>query len=365
MFALRWLVPLCIYLGIVPANIAEAQSSRWTHYGIRPMAMGNAYVAVADDFNSLFYNPAGLTRIKKWDGEFFNFIGGQMSTNSATAITDLLNLSGGQSSGIGATFDIIEKYTGTNQGVGLRGTPYLVTENFGMGIGGDIGFWGGFHRYPSVSIDAGTDIIVIPTSMAMSFLQKRLSVGFGIKARFFTGVRSDFSITELQALSGDNGSNINDYASLGMGGGADFGILFTPIDLWEPTLGISITDIGGTSYNQIDKSVKSPDITLASANLGLSMKPYQKKESYLRTSIDIHSINQPFSFTKKLNLGVEYGYSEILKLQAGLHQGYLTGGFQVDVGLLNLRFASYSEEMGAKAGTSEDRRYVVSIKLLI
>ena len=33
---------------------------RWTHFGPRPLAMGNAYTAVADDHNALFYNPAGL-----------------------------------------------------------------------------------------------------------------------------------------------------------------------------------------------------------------------------------------------------------------------------------------------------------------
>jgi hypothetical protein len=34
--------------------------------GIRPMAMGGAFVAVANDENALFYNPAGLARINYW-----------------------------------------------------------------------------------------------------------------------------------------------------------------------------------------------------------------------------------------------------------------------------------------------------------
>jgi hypothetical protein len=33
--------------------------------GARPMAMGNAFVALADDCNSLFWNPAGLANVKK------------------------------------------------------------------------------------------------------------------------------------------------------------------------------------------------------------------------------------------------------------------------------------------------------------
>ena len=33
--------------------------------GIRPLGMGNAFVAVADDRNALHYNPAGLARIAR------------------------------------------------------------------------------------------------------------------------------------------------------------------------------------------------------------------------------------------------------------------------------------------------------------
>ena len=34
--------------------------------------MGNAYVSIADDFNALFYNPAGLARLNDWDFEIIN-----------------------------------------------------------------------------------------------------------------------------------------------------------------------------------------------------------------------------------------------------------------------------------------------------
>ena len=53
-------------------RIAHAGELKWTHYGLRPLAMGNAYVAVADDYNALFYNPAGLARLDSWSLEVFN-----------------------------------------------------------------------------------------------------------------------------------------------------------------------------------------------------------------------------------------------------------------------------------------------------
>ena len=39
---------------------------------MRPLGMGNAYVAIADDFNAVFYNPAGLARLNDWYLEIIN-----------------------------------------------------------------------------------------------------------------------------------------------------------------------------------------------------------------------------------------------------------------------------------------------------
>ena len=51
------------FFGILISTESSAlQENKWTHFGTRPLAMGNA-VAVSDDF-ALFYNPAGLARLK-------------------------------------------------------------------------------------------------------------------------------------------------------------------------------------------------------------------------------------------------------------------------------------------------------------
>ncbi len=38
--------------------------------GAKPIGMGEAYTAIADDVNALFYNPAGLAQLKRKSGEF-------------------------------------------------------------------------------------------------------------------------------------------------------------------------------------------------------------------------------------------------------------------------------------------------------
>ncbi len=88
---------------------------------------------------------------------------------------------------------------------------------------------------------------------------------------------------------------------------------------------------------------------------------------YLRTSVDAHAINHPVHYSKKFNLGAEWGLGDIIKVQTGLHQGELSGGFQFDVMLFTLRFATYTEQLGTIAGQDDnlrDRRYAMQLKLL-
>jgi hypothetical protein len=248
----------------------------------------------------------------------------------------------------------------------------LIFKHFGFGIGTKLAGNIVFHRYPSVDLDIGPRIVA-PIAFAFNTLEDRLSLGFSLKARLRGGVNHEFSIQDIGALNSSDanstGPQLKDFIEGGFGYGADFGLLFTPIKTMAPTLGLSLTDIGGTAYTQIDvqgEAVSAPAPAQPSLNMGLSFKPIQTARNYILAAIEMHSLNQPYSFSKKLNLGVEWGFGEkIIKVQAGLHQGYLTGGLQFDLGLINLRLVTYSEELGAVAGSVEDRRYALQLKLLL
>lgn len=364
-FLVLWILSL--------TSAVQAAEKHWTHYGLRPLGMGNAFVAVADDYNALFYNPAGLARLKEWDGEFLN-PSFALSKNTRAFVDDMRGLQSGDSTS--QTKDVlkfIEGQAGKSQYFSVGLTPHLVFKNFGFGIGAElIEASASLHRYPSVELEIGPRLI-IPISFALNMLEDRLSMGFTVKGRVRGGVNHEFSIQDLEALKNDdkdnkNGPKLEDYVEGGIGYGADFGILFTPVKTMEPTLGLSVTDIGGTAYKKLDvggQAVSAPEMELPSVNIGASLKPLQAGGMYLLTAVDFHSINQPISFSKKLNIGSELGYGKIIKLQAGLHHGYMSAGMQFDVGLFNLRAITYAEELGTVAGTVEDRRYALQLKLLL
>ena len=352
-------------------SMAFSRNRAWTAYGLRPLAMGNAFVSVADDYNAIFYNPAGLARLKDWSGELIN-PSFEYSKNLPSAIHDATNLANNSSNSAQSVLDLLEKQTGQNYHVGLGWTPHLIFKNFGFGL--SLQFVGDmeFHRYPSVDIDLGPRVI-LPISFAHNFLEDRLSVGFTVKGRASGGIDHEFSIQDIEAFQStgksSNSTDLTDFVEGGTAVGADAGILFTPIKYMEPTLGISITDIGGTPYKVYNVGGKTkigaPAPVPTSVNVGVSCKPWSTDGAYLLTAMDMDSINQPYSFSKKWNAGMELGLGSILKIETGLHQGYLTGGMQFDVGLLSLKVISYSEELGAVAGTSESRRYAMQLKLLI
>src|SRR3990170_3935872 len=56
------IIALCFAVGLDAA--AWAEPLPLFYQGVRPLGMGGAFTAVADDENAMFYNPAGLNNIK-------------------------------------------------------------------------------------------------------------------------------------------------------------------------------------------------------------------------------------------------------------------------------------------------------------
>jgi opacity protein-like surface antigen len=366
----------------VVATVASADELHWTHFGLRPLAMGNAFVAVADDYNSLFYNPAGLARLKDWEGEFFNPYA-EISNNTIQAYPDFSKLLSSSTGDIDSVLDFLQKNTGKTEHFAAGLTPHLVFPGFGFGLGADLDASVVIHRDITADVDFGPTIIA-PVAVAKSFFEDRLSVGAGVKFIVQGGINHEFSINDIQAFTSNSGSStsgsggtstgpkLSDFVEGGYGVGADVGFLFTPIKTMSPTLGVSITDVGGTpflsKFNVNGEATALPEARLPSVNAGVSLKPWEAHNMYLLTAADADAVNQPVHYSKKFNLGAEWGYGSIIKVDAGLHQGEFSGGFSFDVLLFTLRFVTYTEQLGTIAGQDpnlEDRRYALQLKLLI
>ena len=310
---------------------------KWTHFGLRPLGMGNAFVSVVDDYNALFYNPAGLARLKDWDGEFTN-PSFYIAANTQSFIGELVQTLG-SGAALAELLRTFSKQSGLIHSMGLSMTPHFVSTGWGFGVGIDYEL--GLTPIKDTSIDIRTGFTAIaPVSMAWSMLEDRLSLGASVKVVARGGIDDNLG---LQTLGKVSEGKLQELFQSGAGGGLDLGLLMTPIEPLEPTIGISLIDFGGTVF-QGGESAPAP--RKPTVNTGFSFKPYKTNKSYMLVAFDGHALNHPVHFSKKFNMGLEWGYSQIIKLQTGLSQGYLTGGLQFDVGFLSLRLASWAVDHG-------------------
>ena len=348
-------------------SVGLARQNRWTHFGLRPLAMGNAFVAVADDKNAMFYNPAGLARRKK---NRFGVVSPtvQVGKNTMSLLSDITKL-GASDLEVSKLLELMEENAGRPMFFSTGVSPYAYWPGIGFAIG--LHQRAGFvlHNNIAMDVDLGVELLA-PISYARNFFEDRLSVGGSLKFVAFGGVGGEFDIDSLTALSSDDGGQkIEDKLQGGTGVGLDFGLLYTPVDQYEPTLGLSITDFGGTSFSKPDSdNLSAPTTRAMSINTGVSFKPYSDEKMYVRVSCDAHSINRPIHYSHKLHFGLEYGYLDIAKVQAGLKDGYLTGGVEIDANLLELRLATYFVDHAPVVGTHEgllEQRYAFEVKLLI
>jgi hypothetical protein len=379
---MRRLQKFCVFASLLffsPGHLAFGEELKWTQFGLRPLGMGNAYVAVADDYNALFYNPAGLARLKEWDGELIN-PAVEVSDTTISFAQDLGKLSGGGAGGTAEVLDLLQNQTGKIHHLGLYLTPHLIFKNFGFALGIELETTMVVHSDIDIEFAAGPRIIA-PISYAHNFLDDKLSIGGTVKLLARGGIDNSFNIQTISAFTskktadesgtGEKTQDLSEFIEGGYGIGIDTGILFTPIKTMEPTLGVSITDIGGSTYEKFDiqgTAVAAPETRLPSVNTGISIKPFMGEKAYVLLATDADMINQSPHYSQKLNYGMEWGYGQIIKLQTGLKAGYLTAGFQFDVGLLNLRFATYTVDHAPVVATHDDlteRRFLLQLKLLI
>jgi hypothetical protein len=62
---------------------------------------------------------------------------------------------------------------------------------------------------------------------------------------------------------------------------------------------------------------------------------------------------------KRIRLGTEFRFPEVLSVRVGLYQGYFTSGLTLDGRIVSLDLLTYAEEIGAYSGQRSDRRYAM------
>ncbi len=380
----KWMIILC-FLAVRPfAQAAEPinYSIHQQYVSPRAQGMGNAFVGVADDYNSLFYNPAGLASLTESElnlkiqvagsGNILD-LGQQLgdaknSPNKEQAYADVLNKNYGNHyffrfPNIGGTW--------ARPGWALSVIPAdLSTE---IAIHQQVGATLTVEGYQDTTIAYGR---------GWSYFQDQpafLSIGVTGKAVYRGYVLK--SVTAPELVYNDKYFTPED-AKEGMTVDADVGALYSWKDAdkggpswaktFRPQIGLTVRNLVdyGFKYNYhvYNKQSGEPPRLYRRFDLGTMADLPGFWVFKPRMALDIRDMGHPYwTFKKGIHAGVELLWNVRWWLQGGyrigVSQGYLSGGLSAQFVWFRLDFASWGEEIGTQGSPLENRRYVAQMSL--
>ncbi len=376
-----WAATTCTSLGVVTLAFPQGREMSPRMTGIRPEAMGGAFTAVADDHNALYYNPAGLAQ-QSFSMELLNVKVGfnkDLYSNAQTIKTQVESMSSSNDSSASKSGDqvrtitkLIDSVKGKNNWLQFGLNPNLVVAGVGFAVN--------FNNELNLTLkDPSPDLLKliyendvdVRLGYGRGFLNNRLSAGAALAFRHRAEINGTLGLQYLDAALGGQDKlqkKLTDLIHIGQGIGLDSGLLFKAEEKFNTTFGLCIQNIGdlhfkkSTFVTQIVTDVPQP--LEQSINFGMSVKP-QWGKMYVLGSAEFKDMNIPGPASRKLGLGAEAGFSNLIRAQMGLSEGYFTGGFEARLWIINARYATYVSERGASAGQMPERRHVIGAKILL
>jgi len=147
----------------------------------------------------------------------------------------------------------------------------------------------------------------------------------------------------------------------GSGISADIGVLYT-----LPFVSVVDMDVGFAVQNLPKMDMGDALDIDTQVNMGLALKKKLARFGFIGAldCMDLsQNIGEDDDWGKRLHVGAEVKFPLFLSLQAGLNQGYMTGGIGLDFKVLRFDLATYGEEIGEEAGDQVSRRYLEQVTI--
>lgn len=356
------------------------------YQSLRALGMGDAFVAVANDYSGLFYNPAALAR--REDGQLNMFIDIGASTDIGTFVSEVGEASKNVSSPQVAVAEVLESAYGKSFG-GRFIAPSAVLVRPGWGLAVlpmDVSLNLDVHRQglgPGLNMSMIADTTIAYGWAKDFYLVEgtRTSAGFTVKA-VNRGYLNEF-VTAIDLATGEQLITAG-MLSEGFTVDADVGALVTPdlpneglwsyLRLARPTFGAvvrNVLDYGFTKETNIfnkDKNSEAPEKLHRRLDLG---SRWEYPEFFIfggRGAMDIRDILHPeFTLKKGLHLGFEFDWTMFSwwrgQYRVGLNQGYYTLGASALFSIFNLDLVTYAEDVGTPNNPRENRKFELRMNI--
>ena len=362
--------------------------------------MGNAFVAVVDDKDALYYNPAGLNLVNRLGNAARRPNQANYPRNRFDIRVNALGMAAPVEQ-YGPFFDFYKDHSGSFGSVDDvkadstmredmatldgRAIPINVMSgiefamnNYGAAYWGNVQIAPLIHANPFLPTPEVRDITidqVIQLGIAHSFMRERLSLGLGYRLvnrqeiRNFEitsdQVQTDSARSQLKDDLTDSAtsklSNLSNFASYGHG--IDLGAL------WQQTswlrLGFSAQNIG----LYLNHEYIAPKLTagfVVTPPLLTSGGIFARKVNIAVDYEDFLNDDKNYKAMSKLNFGAEYEqyawHFFSVRVAGGFKGGYWTAGGGVSIlDFIHVDAVSWADEGGYYTGQVEDRLYAFNV----
>ncbi|MGI6395631.1 MAG: conjugal transfer protein TraF [Desulfomonilia bacterium] len=323
--------------------------------GIRPLGMGGAFVAVSNDQNALFFNPAGLSYIPDRRLVLLAVEAG-VGQGAYDAYTDILDVDTDNELEVA---QFLRDYIGEYSHASAAVFPYYIRPHFAFGIFGtaNTNFIARNHQYPSLVIDSTADAGAA-LGYAHAFFDDALSIGASLKYVVRKSLNEEYTVPDITSDNFDD--MVEDDVRDGFGTLLDLGVIyrFEEITVGQKDVvfqvGLSVNNLIGSDMDDARDLEEHVDVGIA-ATVGSWLFALD----YFDVAGMIDDDDDP---GKRIRIGVEYKFEKLFTVRAGLYQGYTTLGLEIDARYVQLDLLTYAEEVGTYAGQHSDRRYVIGLK---
>lgn len=347
------------------------------YQSVRAMGMGNAFTAVADDYATLFYNPAGLARLE--EGQLNLSLGGYMEAKFPTFFNDVkdaaengddqtkaTNIANVLANNFGnyynARFSLLQAvWVRPKWGIALL--PVDLNMDMSVHQNGAASLNLIAHQDTTFAYGRGWDVHWLGPNhqLSMGVTGKAMYRGYFNKALTAADIALDSNF-----LSADD-------AAEGFTIDADYGMLWTPKiskDSWwraaQPTVGFVIRNIADygfkTNFHLIGKDTTEAEKLGRRVDVGAKFDLPEFWVFRPRVAADLRDMTHDnWTFGKGLHLGAEFFWKVKSWWQGGwrvgLNQGYFTAGFTGTLGIFTLDLVTYADEVGTSDRPKAVRNY--------
>lgn len=342
----------------------------------RALGMGEAFVALSDDYNGIYYNPAGLARLNtpldaglslKFDmGDFFGVAGDAMNiagehadsfasmdamAEDATLVDDMMAFDR-KPLGFGSSPEMHFAARSTD-----RDLPLGIGAAWFMGSSGQFMLDKGVYM-PSASARVRTDF-ALKVAGAIDVLPG-LSLGFSPTVATYSTFEQSLTLQEYETASDTIQAKIareqERFYKPGFGLGYTAGVIYdiVPTEL----------RVGAVMYNLF--LTLDGEKVPATYSVGLAYLPAVLRKQgllrYMNFAVDVQDVLADRPFLGKLNMGAEMNLS-LAQVRGGLKGGYPSYGLLLNLLFLQVEFTTWADEAGLYVGQLEDRHYLFGVRM--